>query len=216
MSDKVKYYAVRTGLTPGVYTSWEECKAQVDGVSNAKYKSFKTHEEAMEFAGLANNTADKALDSSKEGIDEVLENLKADEAVAYVDGSFNAESGEYGLGVALFAKGEEIRFSEKGLDESLASMRNVAGEIKAAQKAMEEAIKLGIKELTIYHDYEGIAKWCLGEWKTNKEGTIAYKAFFDSIKDKLNVKFVKVKGHSGDKYNDLADKLAKSAIEIAT
>ncbi|MDU5459605.1 MAG: cysteine peptidase family C39 domain-containing protein, partial [Streptococcus mitis] len=29
--------------------------------------------------------------------------------------------------------------------------------------------------------------------KTNKEGTIAYKNFYDSIKNKLNVKFTKVK-----------------------
>ena len=39
----------------------------------------------------------------------------------------------------------------------------------------------GCRELTIYHDYEGIARWCQGDWKANKEGTKAYKAYFDSI-----------------------------------
>ena len=38
---KVKYYGVKKGLVPGVYTSWDECKAQVDGFSGAEYKSFK-------------------------------------------------------------------------------------------------------------------------------------------------------------------------------
>ena len=34
------------------------------------------------------------------------------------------------------------------------------------------------------------------------------------IKKYVDIKFVKVKGHSGDKYNDLADKLAKEALGI--
>ena len=64
------------------------------------------------------------------------------------------------------------------------------------------------------YDYEGIAKWCTGEWKTKKEGTAAYKRFYDGIKDRLQVRFVKVKGHSNDEYNDMADMLAKSALGI--
>jgi len=93
-------------------------------------------------------------------------------------------------------------------------MRNVAGEIEAAKIAMAYCISNEIENLTLYFDYEGIEKWCMGIWKANKEGTIAYKKFYDSIKDTLNVKFVKVKAHSGDKYNEEADKLAKAAIGI--
>ena len=64
----------------------------------------------------------------------------------------------------------------------------------------------------IYYDYQGIASWCTGEWKTNKEGTKAYKAYFDSLQGLLSIRVEKVKGHSGDTYNDLADELAKSVI----
>lgn len=71
-----------------------------------------------------------------------------------------------------------------------------------------------LDNIAIYHDYEGIARWCLGDWKTNKEGTKAYKAFYDGIKDKLHVRFIKVKGHSNDKYNDMADMLAKEALGL--
>lgn len=43
---KQKYYVVWQGNTPGIYESWEECSAQIKGVSGAKYKSFETLEEA--------------------------------------------------------------------------------------------------------------------------------------------------------------------------
>jgi ribonuclease HI len=41
-----KFYTVWIGRVPGVYPSWEECEAQVNGFENAVYKSFSTKEEA--------------------------------------------------------------------------------------------------------------------------------------------------------------------------
>ena len=46
-----KYYAVRCGRKPGIYYSWDICKKVVDGYPGAKYKSFKTKEEALAFVG---------------------------------------------------------------------------------------------------------------------------------------------------------------------
>jgi len=43
---KQKYYVVWRGFRPGIYDSWEDCKKQVTGFDGAKYKSFKTREEA--------------------------------------------------------------------------------------------------------------------------------------------------------------------------
>lgn len=42
-----KYYVVWQGTTPGIYTTWEECRAQVHGVAGAAYKSFATEAEAQ-------------------------------------------------------------------------------------------------------------------------------------------------------------------------
>ena len=86
--------------------------------------------------------------------------------------------------------------------------------IKGAEAAMRYAKEHDRKELVIYHDYEGIAKWCLGEWKANKEGTKAYKAFYDAVSRQIQITFVKVKGHSGDTYNEMADQLAKQALGL--
>lgn len=199
-----KYYAVKKGLTPGVYNTWEECKAQVEGFSGAAYKSFKTMEEAMAYLGD---------EGAAKQPDDYL-SLPKDEAVAYVDGSFNAETGEFAYGAIIFHDGRQINLSAKSGDSSLSSMRNVAGEIKGSEAAIRYAADNNIKKITIFHDYEGIAKWPTGEWKTNKEGTASYKAFYDAHKSVLDIRFVKVKGHSGDKYNDLADSLAKKALGI--
>lgn len=43
---KKSFYVVWNGVTPGIYSSWNECKAQVEGYDGAIYKSFPTREEA--------------------------------------------------------------------------------------------------------------------------------------------------------------------------
>ncbi|MGA2823559.1 MAG: ribonuclease H family protein [Bacteroidales bacterium] len=41
---KNKFYVVWIGREPGIYSDWNHCKAQVDGVEGAKYKGFATWE----------------------------------------------------------------------------------------------------------------------------------------------------------------------------
>ena len=202
-----KYYAVRAGRSTGVFLTWAECQKQVTGFPGAVFKSFTTIEEAENFVkGIV-----PQIEESGEQI------LKAEPGalVAYVDGSYNVANNQFSYGIVLLDGEQELKFQQFFIDEELASMRNVAGEIKGAEAAMRYAVEQGFHKLYIYHDYEGIAKWCQGEWKTNKEGTKAYKAYFDSIRDKLQVVFVKVAAHTGDKYNEMADKLAKEALGIS-
>lgn len=201
-----KYYAVRKGKTAGIYMTWDDCKAQVQGFSGAEYKSFPTISEAEMYVRGASNNSIKV--ENNDGIPVTDEK----NAVAYVDGSYNSATKEFSYGVVMFHNNEEIHFSQKVDDVELATMRNVAGEIKGAECAMRYAVEKGCDTLVIYHDYEGISKWCTGAWKANKPGTIAYKEIYDDVCTKLKVEFVKVKGHSEDRYNDVADELAKKAI----
>ncbi len=46
MAKSKKYYVVWEGVTPGVYDSWAQCQLQIKGYPAARYKSFKSKEEA--------------------------------------------------------------------------------------------------------------------------------------------------------------------------
>lgn len=191
----MKYYAVRIGRNPGIYHTWDECKRETMGFKGASFKKFSTREDAEAFIN--------------EVEEEKKESAEKDELVVYVDGSYRNKDKSHSYGVYMFNDEEEYTYSKRFFKDS--DMRNVSGEIKGAMRAMEEAVKLGKKKIYLHYDYEGIRSWALGFWKTNKEGTIYYKNFYDSIKDKLEVKFIKVEAHSGVKYNELVDKLAKEA-----
>ena len=192
-----KYYAVRKGRVPGIYNTWDECNEQVTEFSGAEYKSFKLLEDAKNFI---NNTS-KITDTKSD-------------AVAYVDGSYSKELNMFSYGAVLFYNGEKYEFCKAFQDPELITMHNVAGEIKGSEFVMQYCIDNGIKSIDIFYDYAGIEKWCTGEWKTNKSGTENYKQFYTEAAKNLKVNFIKVKGHSGDEYNDRADALAKSALGI--
>ncbi|MFI3325825.1 MAG: ribonuclease H family protein [Clostridia bacterium] len=192
-----KIYCVKNGRKTGKFYTWEQCKAQVDGFTGAIYKSFTDE-----------NDADNYLDYKEQ------EHTSDDVAIAYVDGSFKESSAEFSCGAVILYGGTEICISKKYNDEKFVSMRNVAGEIMGAVEVLRYCIKNNIQNIDIYHDYEGVAKWPTNQWKANKSGTIAYKKFCDNCRDKISFKFVKVKAHSNNKYNDMADELAKKALGI--
>ncbi|MBR1572350.1 MAG: ribonuclease H family protein [Lachnospiraceae bacterium] len=217
---KKNFYAVKVGKTPGIYTTWEETKTQVSGYPGAVYKGFITIEEAKAYMGDGEDEGQISIfDYMEQGTEEVIgqgPDLDGDmpEAYAFTDGSYNIATKVYGYGGFIVVNGQERVLQGSGDDPELASGRNTAGEVMGAMAAIQEAIDMGVTTLTIYYDYEGVAKWATHQWKTNKPVSIQYVAYVDSVRDKIKVDFVHVKGHTGIPGNERADRLAKEAVGI--
>ena len=198
MKENMKYYAVKLGRQTGIFETWGEAEAQVKGFPNAKFKSFSSFEEAKSYLEDSNQSQSSNLV----------------EYEAYVDGSFDKNKNIYGSGVVIIKNNEVIeKISFSGSDEKYIDSYQIAGEVKAALRAMEWAVNHNIFSIAIYYDYEGIRSWALGEWKTNKSVSRDYKVKYDSLSSQVKVYFNKVKAHSGVKFNELADQLAKRAIK---
>lgn len=191
-----KVYAVKSGRETGIFTDWDTCKKQVDGFPGAEYKSFTDANEALVYLGLATEKVDDYAGCK-----------------AYVDGSYDVATGKFSCGVVIINGEEEpFEYNEAFEDADAANHRNVAGEVMGSTRAIEYALKHDIKEIKIYHDYEGIAKWANDEWKANHALTQNYKNYVAEARKSIKIDFVKVKAHTGNKYNELADKLAKKAL----
>ncbi|MBQ9983969.1 MAG: ribonuclease H family protein [Lachnospiraceae bacterium] len=229
-----KYYAVAKGKTPGIYFTWADCKAQVENFSGAVYKGFATLLEAESYieSVLGDNAVDKTkgtrqmdianfLKGQEESVQLDFEKMNhaepvSDEAhlVAYVDGSYDHSQLRYAYGCVLVLPEGEVTLNGSDNHADYVSMRNVAGEIKGSEQAILWAIEHGYKRITIYYDYEGIEKWANGIWKANKIGTQRYKEFVVEQRNRIEIHFQKVAAHTGVKYNEMADKLAKEALGI--
>ena len=133
--------------------------------------------------------------------------------LAYVDGSFDVAIEKYAFGcVILTPDGEIIRESGNGDNPEALAIRNVAGEMLGAMTAVRWAIKNGYDAIELRYDYEGIEKWATGAWKAKNALTQKYAEYMQRQKRYIKISFQKVKAHSGDYYNEEADKLAKEAL----
>ena len=198
---KNNFYAVKQGKNPGIYKTWDECKAQVEGFSGALYKGFSTRKEAEIY--LSGN------------VEPVIESDKSKEAdiTIYVDGSFDVATNVYGYGCIVIKKDGSIeQYYGAGNNPECVLLRNVAGEMLAAMSAVRYAIRSGCKSVNICYDYSGIEMWAIGAWKANNDLTLKYSMSMKEWQDEIAISFQKVAAHTGEKYNEMVDKLAKYAV----
>lgn len=193
-----KYYAVKKGRQPGIYATWPEAQKQIAGFSNAEFKSFTTEAEAQNFI--------KPSDSSQFVETETT-------VIAYVDGSFDKVTKRYSYGAVLLKDDKVIaELSNADDDPEYAESFQIAGECFGALNAIKWAIKHKYESVIIHYDYLGIEMWATGKWRANKKVSKDYVTFFNKFAPHIDVKFVKVKAHTGVIHNERADLLAKNAL----
>lgn len=221
MGNKTKYYAVRRGGQTGIYSEWEQCRVNVQGCSGAEYKKFDNYVDAVRYMTGKGNCMYHAycqipqrvlMEPILSGTTISVDDCK--QCCAYVDGSYNTQNGQYGYGIVFLLDNERIEFYGGGSDPEYVSMRNVAGELLGAIKAVTYAILREMEKITIYYDYAGIEKWATGEWKANKSATKEYARLMREAMGLIQIEFVKVAAHTGVPGNERADQLAKMGCGI--
>ncbi len=196
-----KYYAF-LGEESKIFTDWAECSEYMSGKKGYKYKSFRTLEEAEAF-----------LNGENYYDDAIAEDVKNGYAVAYTDGSFSEVTSNYSYGViAISPTNEKSEFSGVGNTEEFLSTRNIAGEVLGVLTAAKWAFINGYKKLKIYHDYVGLSEWAERRWAAKSPISFYYVGRLFRYTTAVDIEFVKVKGHSNNKYNEEVDKIAKAAL----
>lgn len=72
-----KYYGVKQGHNPGVYTTWADCEVQVKGYKGAKYKSFNDEADAHIYVyGAEEINLNKFSNEDKENIKWELQGIR--------------------------------------------------------------------------------------------------------------------------------------------
>lgn len=194
-----KFYAVKRGRKTGIFLSWSETQDQINGFQNSSFKSFSSSSAAQQW-----------LDNTENG-----ESINTNDLIAYVDGSKLNNIEGYGSGVVILdSKGSLVyKKSFKGDQKKYLDSKQIAGETNATLHAVGWAIANKYNSILIKYDYIGIENWATGSWKANKKVAIDYKNKINELKEKIKIEFSKVKAHSNNKFNDMADMLAKSALE---
>jgi len=226
-----KYYAVKKGKTTGVFKSWDECRNAVEGYSGAQYKGFSTLKEAREYLGdvpsarameceklssvsCIDKTGGQERGQSRENpADEIPNN--AGELLAYVDGSYDDSIKKYAFGCVFLLPDGRI-FTEYGNGDKEQSLqhRNITGEMLGAMYAVKFAMLNGFHSLEIRYDYQGIEKWVTGEWRSKTELTRKYAVSMREWGKSISIRFTKVAAHTNVKYNELADRMAKTGLTM--
>jgi ribonuclease HI len=123
-----------------------------------------------------------------------------------VDGSFI--DGATGYGAVILKHGTVVDELSGAVDASeVNGTRQVAGELAGVKEALKWCLRHSVNEVAIYYDYLGIEKWARGQWKTNQPLTKAYARFVSDCP--IKIQWRKVDSHTGNRWNDRADALAK-------
>ena len=136
----------------------------------------------------------------------------------YTDGACSGNPGPGGWAVIILVN-DEIKEMFFGSDKNTTNNQmELLAPIKAIQKFKKKS------EISIFTDStyvrDGITiwikRWEKNGWKTSSKKPVKNKELWKKLKNlssKHSIKWIWVKGHAQDKYNNLVDELAQEAIK---
>ena len=124
----------------------------------------------------------------------------------YTDGASSGNPGPSGVGI-VFIHGE----NKKEISKYIGTATNNIAELTAIKMALEE-LKRDDLPVCIFSDSSYSIGLLTKNWKPKKNQTLIYE-IRTLMKKFCDLTFIKVKGHSGIKENEVADFLATSAIK---
>lgn len=204
---KRNFYALRTNEGNEVFDNWDACSKARKGHTGIAYKAFATREMAEDWLA---------------GRKPVYKPMPAaNVTVFYTDGSNNPEETIPGYGFVIAQRGAlekaaPMHLSGQTTEEGLKPLRNVAGELMAAMKAVQFALKHNLTDIELRYDYAGVGEWVSGKFTTeNSEYYEKYAVWMREMGKRLNITYTQIPGHSGDYYNELADVTARKGCGVA-
>jgi len=234
-----KYYVVWAGRNTGVFTSWAYTKNQVDKFPQARYKSFKTQQEA-EAAYIAGRSETSIITIKKnknkkklnvpfkgemEHIDFDIDHSANFDVNIFCDGACDPNPGEAGSGLAVYRGGKLV--------ELLYGLYNAQGTNNSAElNALYQAFHIAKEEIdqgnTVQilcdskYSINCVTNWAFNwerkGWKRKTEGDIKNldiiqqsHELYKRLKGKVVVSHVSA--HVGIEGNELADRMSAYGID---
>ena len=129
----------------------------------------------------------------------------------YTDGAYSSVRDQGGIGIIFLKNGEEVLRYSNMYKKGTNNMAELGAVIIGLRM-----IKKPIQSLTIYSDSMYVIGCATLGWK-RKKNKIMWTEFdkqYKRVKQLCpNIQFVHVKGHNGEKYNEIVDKLAVAASQ---
>ncbi|KAJ2402881.1 hypothetical protein GGI23_000390 [Coemansia sp. RSA 2559] len=229
------FYAVRSGHSAGIYSSWSDCQQNVSGYSGAQFKRFDTQAAAQAFmdgsnagTGYTTNNSGSGSGSGYSGSGYSGSGYSRDSGftagggndrtVVYTDGasSGNGTSGaRAGYGV-YFGQGDP-----RNISAPLEGPRqtNQRAELQAIKSALESAPAGGVVNIHTDSKYaiDSSTKWARtwerNNWISSNGKAVENQDLIRPIVDNISqrggkVEFTHVRAHTGIAGNEAADRLA--------